>query len=136
MIGVLRSTSSRTVWRRAWLLGLALTLASGSARAADRRFIGVGFEEFLSGGAALGDEQLIAGTPTASLPISVLLIVERSEVEAPSGSYDFSALDARIARYRRANIATYVELRGTHFLQMEQPERVHALLLAFLDRVS
>jgi hypothetical protein len=112
LIGVLRSTSSRTVWRRAWLLGLALALASGSARAADRRFIGVGFEEFLSGGAALGDEQLIAGTPTASLPISVLLIVERSEVEAPSGSYDFSALDARIARYRRANIATYVELRG------------------------
>ena len=32
--------------------------------------------------------------------------------------------------------ATYVELRGSHFLQMEQPERVHELLLAFLDRVS
>ena len=32
--------------------------------------------------------------------------------------------------------ATYVELRGTHFMQMEQPERVHQLLLDFLERVS
>ena len=32
--------------------------------------------------------------------------------------------------------ATYVELRGTHFVQMEQPERVHQLLLDFLERVS
>jgi pimeloyl-ACP methyl ester carboxylesterase len=32
--------------------------------------------------------------------------------------------------------ATYVELRGSHFIQMEQPERVHGLLLEFLDRVA
>jgi pimeloyl-ACP methyl ester carboxylesterase len=32
--------------------------------------------------------------------------------------------------------ATYVELRGSHFIQMEQPDRVHALLTDFLDRVS
>ena len=32
--------------------------------------------------------------------------------------------------------AEYVELRGSHFLQMEQPERVHELLLEFLERVS
>jgi pimeloyl-ACP methyl ester carboxylesterase len=32
--------------------------------------------------------------------------------------------------------ATYVELRGSHFIQMEQPDRVHALLVDFLDRVS
>lgn len=32
--------------------------------------------------------------------------------------------------------ASYVELRGTHFLQMEQPERVHRLLLDFLHRVG
>ena len=112
MIGVLRSTSSPTIWRRAWLLGLALALASASARAADRRFTGVGFEESLSGDPALGDEQLLAGTPAAILPINVLVIVERSEVETPLGSYNFSALDARIARYRRADIKTYVELRG------------------------
>ena len=32
--------------------------------------------------------------------------------------------------------ASYVELHGTHFLQMEQPERVHQLLVEFLARVG
>jgi pimeloyl-ACP methyl ester carboxylesterase len=32
--------------------------------------------------------------------------------------------------------ATYVELKGTHFIQMEQPDEVHELLLAFLARVG
>jgi pimeloyl-ACP methyl ester carboxylesterase len=32
--------------------------------------------------------------------------------------------------------ASFVELKGTHFLQMEKPDEVHQLLLAFLDRVS
>jgi pimeloyl-ACP methyl ester carboxylesterase len=35
----------------------------------------------------------------------------------------------------RMQDATYVELEGSHFLQMEQPDTVHALLLEFLDRV-
>ena len=36
----------------------------------------------------------------------------------------------------RVGGATYVELRGSHFIQMEQPDRVHQLLVDFLDRVS
>ncbi len=36
----------------------------------------------------------------------------------------------------RVEGATYVELRGSHFIQMEQPDRVHQLLVDFLDRVS
>jgi pimeloyl-ACP methyl ester carboxylesterase len=36
----------------------------------------------------------------------------------------------------RVDGATYVELRASHFVQMEQPDRVHALLVDFLDRVS
>lgn len=32
--------------------------------------------------------------------------------------------------------ATYVELRGSHFIQMEKPDEVHDLLLAFLARVG
>ena len=36
----------------------------------------------------------------------------------------------------RLDDATYVELNGSHFLQMEQPERVHELLLEFLERVG
>jgi pimeloyl-ACP methyl ester carboxylesterase len=36
----------------------------------------------------------------------------------------------------RLDDATYVELRGSHFIQMEQPDRVHELLLEFLERVG
>ena len=32
--------------------------------------------------------------------------------------------------------ATYVELRASHFVQMEQPEVVHDLLLGFLDELE
>jgi pimeloyl-ACP methyl ester carboxylesterase len=32
--------------------------------------------------------------------------------------------------------ATYVELRGSHFVPMEHPEQVHTLLLDFLDRIA
>jgi pimeloyl-ACP methyl ester carboxylesterase len=47
-----------------------------------------------------------------------------------SGSRDMKSAAARIEG------AEYVELRGSHFLQMEQPERVHELLLEFLERVG
>ncbi|MCW2768425.1 MAG: alpha/beta hydrolase fold protein [Nocardioides sp.] len=36
----------------------------------------------------------------------------------------------------RVQEGTYVELRGSHFIQMEQPERVHQLLLDFLAQVD
>ena len=32
--------------------------------------------------------------------------------------------------------ATYVELLGSHFIQLERPDEVHALLLEFLQRVD
>ena len=47
-----------------------------------------------------------------------------------AGARDMSSAADRI------DDATYVELGGTHFIQMEQPERVHQLLLDFLDRVG
>lgn len=46
-----------------------------------------------------------------------------------AGTRDMASAAARIPG------ATYVELRGSHFIQMEQPERVHGLLLDFLARV-
>lgn len=45
------------------------------------------------------------------------------------------ARDMRSAAERMQE-ATYVELRGTHFVQMEQPAVVHDLLLEFLGRVG
>ena len=45
-----------------------------------------------------------------------------------------SELAARInTAADRLDDATYVELRASHFVQMEQPEVVHDLLLGFLD---
>lgn len=67
--------------------------------------------------------------------------VSLSKIAVPvafvAASYDVLA-GARHMRTAAARVAdgTYVELRGTHFIQMEQPERVHELLLAFLARVG
>ena len=47
-----------------------------------------------------------------------------------SGSRDMFSAAARMRD------ATYVELPGSHFLQMERPAEVHALLLEFLERVG
>lgn len=47
-----------------------------------------------------------------------------------SGARDMASAAARIPG------AEYVELRGSHFLQMEQPDRVHQLLMDFLERVG
>ena len=61
----------------------------------------------------------------------------RVPVELVAGTFDLLAGARHMATAaERLADATYVELRGSHFLQMEQPERVHELLLAFLDRVS
>lgn len=54
-----------------------------------------------------------------------------------AGRYDILAAsyDMRTAS-ERIPAATYVELPGSHFLQMEKPQAVHALLLELLDRVA
>jgi pimeloyl-ACP methyl ester carboxylesterase len=54
-----------------------------------------------------------------------------------AGSYDVlaGARDMRTAADRLAD-ATYAELRASHFVQMERPDEVHALLLEFLARVG
>ncbi len=54
-----------------------------------------------------------------------------------AATYDVlaGARDMRSAADRLAD-ATYTELRGSHFIQMEQPEAVHELLREFLVRVG
>ncbi|WP_432478861.1 alpha/beta fold hydrolase [Nocardioides sp. GXQ0305] len=67
--------------------------------------------------------------------------VRLSRVTAPAffvaGRWDVlsGARDMFTAAERLAD-ATYVELDGTHFLPMEQPDQVHALLLEFVERVG
>ncbi|MGH3361422.1 MAG: alpha/beta fold hydrolase [Nocardioides sp.] len=54
-----------------------------------------------------------------------------------AASYDvLTAAKHMASAAARMEDATYVELVGTHFIQMEQPERVHELLLEFLDLVG
>jgi pimeloyl-ACP methyl ester carboxylesterase len=52
-----------------------------------------------------------------------------------AASYDVlaGARDMRTAADRLAD-ATYTELKGSHFVQMERPHEVHALLRAFLEQ--
>ena len=67
--------------------------------------------------------------------------VSLSNVHVPAvfvaGTYDVlaGARDMRTAAARMAE-ASYVELRASHFVQMEQPDAVHRLLLELLDRVA
>ena len=67
--------------------------------------------------------------------------VSLSRVKVPvmfvAATYDVlaGARDMRSA-YDRLEDATYVELRGSHFIQMEQPEAVHELLVDFLADVA
>ncbi|WP_341926367.1 alpha/beta hydrolase [Nocardioides psychrotolerans] len=67
--------------------------------------------------------------------------VSLSRVSVPcafvAGSWDIlaGARDMASAAARLED-ATYVELRGTHFIAMEQPEVVHDLLLEFIARVG
>ena len=61
----------------------------------------------------------------------------RVPAEFVGATYDLltSARQMKSAAERMPE-ATYVELKGTHFIQMEKPDEVHDLLLAFLDRVG
>ena len=67
--------------------------------------------------------------------------VSLSAIDVPAffvaGTYDVlaGARDMASAAARMKE-ATYVELRATHFAQMEQPDVVHQLLLEFLERVD
>ena len=67
--------------------------------------------------------------------------VSLSQVKVPAAfvaaSYDVMA-GAPYMRTaaERLEGATYVELLGSHFIQLERPDEVHALLLEFLQRVD
>ena len=64
----------------------------------------------------------------SSIAVPAMFVAARFDVLA--GARDMASAAARM------DDAEYVELRGSHFIQMEQPEVVHGLLLDFLDRVG
>ena len=62
--------------------------------------------------------------------ISVPAMFVAGTFDVLAGARDMASAAARLEE------STYVELCGTHFLQMEQPEVVHQLLLDFLEQVG
>ncbi len=67
--------------------------------------------------------------------------VSLSRIDAPAvfvaGTWDLLAgARAMASAAARMADATYTEISGSHFLQMEHPDRVHDLLLEFLRRVG
>jgi pimeloyl-ACP methyl ester carboxylesterase len=95
--------------------------------------------------AAIGIEEFIK-TPVQwyahiALGTSKHARVSLSGIEAPArfvaGKYDVlaGARDMATAAERLRD-ADYFELRGSHFIQLEQPDEVHELLLDFLEKVG
>lgn len=76
-----------------------------------------------------------------ALASSEHLRVSLRSIDVPTlflaGSYDVlaAAADMRTAAERIPG-AEYAEIRATHFLQMEHPQRVHDHVLSWLDRVA
>ena len=67
--------------------------------------------------------------------------VSLSDIKVPvvmlAATFDLMAGARHVATAaERLADASYVELHGTHFIQMEQPDRVHQLLRDFLARVG
>ena len=63
-----------------------------------------------------------------AIDVPTTFVAGRHDVLA--ASYDLRTASERIPS------AQYVELPGSHFLQMEKPREVHALLLDLLDRIA
>ncbi|WP_110206060.1 alpha/beta fold hydrolase [Nocardioides daejeonensis] len=67
--------------------------------------------------------------------------VSLSAIDRPAmfvaGSWDVLAgPKAMRSAAERMRDATYVELQGSHFIAMEKPDTVHALLMEFLERID
>jgi len=95
-----------------WLLVGLVVFWPVRAVAADKTFLGVGFDERLSGEAVLAEALRQARLPLTGMALNVRVVVERAEVERQPGTYNFDALDARMARYHQIEgLHIYVDLR-------------------------
>jgi len=95
------------------------------AAAAVREFLTTPIEWYMHLASATSEHGRVS---LSKLQVPAAFVAAKWDVLA--GSRDMASAAARIPG------ASYVELDGTHFIQMEQPERVHGLLLEFLDRVG
>lgn len=68
----------------------------------------------------------------SKIDVPTLFLAARYDVLA--GARDMASASQRLSE--RGVDSEYVELRGSHFIQLEQPERVHQLLLDFVTRIE
>jgi pimeloyl-ACP methyl ester carboxylesterase len=110
-----------------WLLQHSGLMFPGSDPEVVRRAVGVYLDTPLDWGMHLArhaDQH-----PRVSLSaISVPAAFVAGKYDVLASSYDMRTAAARIPE------ATYVELRGSHFISMEQPDVVHRHLLDLVDR--
>jgi MucB/RseB N-terminal domain len=93
------------------LLTAMCVLVPVRALAAPGTLRGAGFDETLAAEPNLESALRAAHMAPAGLALNVRLIVERAQIETQPGTYDFKALDERMAVYGKLGIATFIDLR-------------------------
>ena len=92
---------------------LAAMRLGGTAQAALDPLWGVGFDDALESPNGLAAALSTAQAANWTHPLHIRLAVRRSVLEPVAGSYDFSALDARLADYRRLSaVDVYLDIRA------------------------
>jgi pimeloyl-ACP methyl ester carboxylesterase len=100
---------------------------------ADPEAVAVGLDEFRSTPVEWYAHLAISTSRHARVRLSAIHVPCRfvaATWDVLAGARDMASAAARLED------ADYVELRGSHFLQLEQPDEVHALLLDFLAKVG
>ncbi len=98
--------------RLAWAVGLWVAWAS-VAQSPQGPLWGVGFDEALAGPGGLAQALSRPSPAPSTHPIHIRLIATRAELEPAPGRYEFAALDARLAEYRRlSGVDVYLDIRG------------------------
>jgi hypothetical protein len=92
---------------------VAVIRLGGTPQAALDPLWGVGFDDALESPSGLAAALSAAQAGNWAHPLHVRLAVRRSTIEPVPGTFDFSALDARLAEYRRVPaVDVYLDLRG------------------------
>ena len=100
---------------------------------ADPELVAIGIEEFISTPVQWYAHLALGTSKHARVSLSGIDVPVRfvaASYDLLAGSRDMASAAERLAD------ADYVELRGSHFIQLEQPDEVHELLLEFLTKVG
>ncbi len=100
---------------------------------ADPELAAVGIEEFIKTPVQWYAHIALGTSKHARVSLSGIQVPARfvaAKWDILTGARDMATAAERL------DDAEYIELRGSHFIQLEQPDVVHELLLDFLDKVG